>query len=539
MAATNVYVDAVNGSDAATGATWALAWKTLDKAIARIGFAASSLLNIYMRTGVYTLQTTNGAAIVQTGAVYDVSFIGCGFVVFKQLYGVRWMLASYLGGNVQNSATFRNIFFDHFDGIRCLSTHATYQVKLRFENCIFNGPVGKVDNRANYASKVTCVNCSSLPGTVMPDVVNARFSTISVTADAAHVRANNSSTNYGYLAFDDNAATYWDYASGTTNVRLNVDLAAAKTVRRVLYGDAETTKTPKTVQVYGSNISGSFANLSYTDDTGWDYVATVQFLSPASVLSANGYPADGQYSQYTEIPNTGAYRYYSFKIANNWGGTSIRLAALTLQEATAYVDVLNFLDVDTTPATATSFSQIDYTRCSKEGAIATGTNGATTNPIDRSTFTGALLPVPVQYSSGGVFVVADPLYMNINVVGATTPYFPCSSTGWANDTAFTSGTATISDTNGIDLASGSSAAVLSPVYDFARTANFAGVGYSATEVATSLGTASVTLQYRVSASAFYQTTAESVLGWNTLNKLVDQSFSGRYLQYRVTLNLNG
>lgn len=536
MAATNWYVDALNGSDSNSGASWALAWKSLDKVISRSGFGTNPT-NVFFRTGVYSLQTTNDACF-GTSTEVNVNFIGCGYVLFKQLYGKRWF--TWIGTTVITTLTFRNIAFDNFDGIRCLSsyagTSANYDTKLRFENCVFNGPVGRAENKNNHPSKITCINCSSASGTAMPETVNSKYTNIAVTADAAHVKVYNSSTNYGYKAFDNNAATYWDYASGTTNVRMNIALDAPKRVVRVLCGDAETTRTPKSVIVMGSNISGSFDNLSFTDDTGWNYIATVELLKPAGLITTFGDTSNAPKYWPNVIPNTAEYQFYSFKFVNNWAGASMRLSEFTLQEYSSYSGTTSFIEMETSDAVGTSFTNIDYTRCAAEGANYSGTNGMITNTTNRAQFIGALLPTPIKISSGGAFVDADPTNMNINT--GTSPYFPCSSTGWINDPEYAIGTVSISDSTGIMISSGSSARAVSPVFDFGRTATFAGIGYSATEVVTPLGQAVATVQYRASGGAFYQNSTEEVLPWSTMVKEEDQNFSGRYLQYRVLLTLN-
>jgi hypothetical protein len=116
-----------------------------------------------------------------------------------------------------------------------------------------------------------------------------------------------------------------------TDQRLHVDLGSAVTVVRIYYQNYHSTGGSLTFGVrnftfWGSNDSGSFAELTYATDTGWTQLtaAAVEFDKHAAV--------NGSDPKYMLITNVTPYRYYAIKCADNWGhGTFMGFRRVELQ----------------------------------------------------------------------------------------------------------------------------------------------------------------------------------------------------------------
>lgn len=133
----------------------------------------------------------------------------------------------------------------------------------------------------------------------------------------------------------------WDNNSWITNpvtpVRFHIDLGTAKTIKRIYYenghhngaGGYENTGA-KTFTFWGSNSATAFAELTYATDTDWTEITTAQSTFDKHVASNTADP------KYILVTNTTAYRYYGFKIADNWtDGTYISIRRVELQSEVA------------------------------------------------------------------------------------------------------------------------------------------------------------------------------------------------------------
>ncbi len=110
-------------------------------------------------------------------------------------------------------------------------------------------------------------------------------------------------------------------ATNTNPQRFHIDLGSAMAVNVIYYenyhhngGDTDT--GAKTFSIQGSNTAASFAELTYATDTGW---TTLQSGLQFDQHSA----ADNASPKYIVFANTGLYRYYAIKIADNWGDATI------------------------------------------------------------------------------------------------------------------------------------------------------------------------------------------------------------------------
>jgi len=114
-----------------------------------------------------------------------------------------------------------------------------------------------------------------------------------------------------------------------TNQRINVDLGSAKVVDKIQYSNYHYFGTGVTNGVqnftfWGSNTAGAFSNTTYATDTDW-----VQITTSQSTFNQHT-AADIPELNSIDATNTTAYRYYSFKFADTWGGGWMGMRALRL-----------------------------------------------------------------------------------------------------------------------------------------------------------------------------------------------------------------
>jgi len=112
----------------------------------------------------------------------------------------------------------------------------------------------------------------------------------------------------------------WAAGVGSKSGRLNIDLGSAKIIKNIKYvnihnSGGETESGVKNFTFWGSNVGTSWSNLA--DDTGWTQITASQLSFDQHVASN---VADWKN---VSVTNTNAYRNYSVKYANNWGGVTV------------------------------------------------------------------------------------------------------------------------------------------------------------------------------------------------------------------------
>lgn len=133
-------------------------------------------------------------------------------------------------------------------------------------------------------------------------------------------------THSGYMcvkatAWDGNwnSSNAWLAANGvSTNQRFNIDLGSALIIRQVGNiglangGGSSKENTANNFTLWGSNSSSDFDETAYAEDGTWTQIGgAFQFVLPDD---------DSDFTEHTQtIDNTVAYRYYCFKIADNYG----------------------------------------------------------------------------------------------------------------------------------------------------------------------------------------------------------------------------
>ena len=162
------------------------------------------------------------------------------------------------------------------------------------------------------------------------------------TQDADHVKATTTqvgTSSYPYYATDptktltgNGAGNQWQSADFViTNQRFHIDLGSAVVIKRIYYENYHTfglvpERGINNFTFWGSNTAGSFAELTYTTDTGWTQLTTSQSTFDIHVALDQADP------KYITVTNTTAYRYYAFKIADNYGGAdSVSVRRIELQ----------------------------------------------------------------------------------------------------------------------------------------------------------------------------------------------------------------
>lgn len=119
-------------------------------------------------------------------------------------------------------------------------------------------------------------------------------------------------------------------ANSGTNQRFHVDVGVMKVIGRIYYENGHdsgnyTTDGCKNFILQGSNDPAAFAELTYATDTGWTQIMTGQFARHVAANQAD--------PQYILVPPHQAYRYFAFKIADDWGGSyDMRMRRIVLQE---------------------------------------------------------------------------------------------------------------------------------------------------------------------------------------------------------------
>ena len=132
----------------------------------------------------------------------------------------------------------------------------------------------------------------------------------------------------------------WNYTSWVSGSRapsqnrFHIDLGESKIIRRIYYenGHLSGTRTnagAKNISFLGSNESDAFADLVYTHDTDWTELSISQSTFDQHVSADQADP------KYIAVNNSVSFRFYAFKIADNYGYgeyTSIRRIVLQTED---------------------------------------------------------------------------------------------------------------------------------------------------------------------------------------------------------------
>lgn len=109
------------------------------------------------------------------------------------------------------------------------------------------------------------------------------------------------------------------FSAVDTNQRFHIDLGSGKVIKEVMYHNyhsngVTSNRGAKNFTMWGSNAGSDFADLVYGNDGTWVQLTTAVSLFDAHVES--DVPDEKEFS----VTNSTSYRYYAFKIADNYGG---------------------------------------------------------------------------------------------------------------------------------------------------------------------------------------------------------------------------
>lgn len=172
-------------------------------------------------------------------------------------------------------------------------------------------------------------------------VTNATYVSQYPTLDTSHVKATTVIADYyphntcnpalSVTGSIDAVKAWTTTVDSVTNQRFHIDLGAAYVIKRIYYENGHHSGTntdagARGVSFWGSNSATSFAELTYTTDTGWTQLP----LSGSEFYQHVA--ADQADPKYLTVTNETAYQYYAFKFANNWGDLElIQLRRIELQ----------------------------------------------------------------------------------------------------------------------------------------------------------------------------------------------------------------
>jgi hypothetical protein len=151
------------------------------------------------------------------------------------------------------------------------------------------------------------------------------------TLDATHVLATTflSADNVSWMTCDPSTSLTgmswhqsWASSVGaTTDQKFNIDLGSGYIIKRIYYENTHETGGAtncgaKTVLFYGTNSSVAFNNITYVDTTDLNLLWSGNFYEHVALDVA-----DPRYINI--ISNNVPYRYYVFRIADNYGSANL------------------------------------------------------------------------------------------------------------------------------------------------------------------------------------------------------------------------
>jgi len=175
----------------------------------------------------------------------------------------------------------------------------------------------------------------------------------------------------------------WLAAGGAvTNQRFHIDIGEKKLIRRIYYENAHSLGQwseggVKNFTFWGSNDPTSFGTLTYATDTGWTEISVASNTFDKHVAANTTDP------KYIAVTPTTKYRYYAFKFADNYGGTSyLGVRRIELQEAgyeddaNIWVDKVEVNNVEATTLTPSAKTGHDITLTAGADLFTAGHIGA-------------------------------------------------------------------------------------------------------------------------------------------------------------------
>jgi hypothetical protein len=143
------------------------------------------------------------------------------------------------------------------------------------------------------------------------------------TITRGNATSNNSASYMPKNILIEDTSVWRSLANAFTNQRVNLDLGKMCRIKSFRISNAGTTNF-KNFILYGSNSKDSFDEVDFSEDAGWTQIATYSdenCLTPIT-QGLNAMPEGTSAYKIYLSASTPRYRYYSFKIADNWSGAS-------------------------------------------------------------------------------------------------------------------------------------------------------------------------------------------------------------------------
>lgn len=174
--------------------------------------------------------------------------------------------------------------------------------------------------------------------------------------------------------------TTWRSENGVnTNQRFHIDLGSPQRLAAVEYDNYHdaggvTTRGAKNFTLWGSNEASAFADVAYSADTNWTQ------LSPSVANFDKHTTADAAETKVFTVNSSEQYRYFAFKIADNWGGASF----IGLRNVSLISSLPNACALITQPSTALATPSEALVVIQQEDVVASALNDNLTAWVTRT-----------------------------------------------------------------------------------------------------------------------------------------------------------
>jgi hypothetical protein len=186
---------------------------------------------------------------------------------------------------------------------------------------------------------IAVADIAKLNGIAWPTGAPPEYESVYPTQDTDHVKATSSLTGQylPYFATDPTKSVLgsWDgnvcWLSGAgSNQRFHIDLSSIKIIKRIYivnqhFNTYYLEYGAKNFTFWGSNDPDDFSDLTYANDGTWEPLTT-----DPSIIDQHT-AVDEEDPQYFTVTNSTAYRYYSFKFADDYGGGFFGVRRIELQ----------------------------------------------------------------------------------------------------------------------------------------------------------------------------------------------------------------
>lgn len=512
------WVDGTNGNDGNDGNTEDTAYKTIEKAM----YAGTNYTTIYVKQGVYWLNSQPTG----TWAGAHCDLFALGQVIVKQPNA--YLFSASISDNI--GRVWHNFIFSNTGTlINCGISGGAAGLEY-LNNCTVAQPqlVGVYNplNPGCLAVNVTTPTGTKLDSPTSATALNVFYATgTKGSGTVSSYRCAPESGTYAGGSFINPSGLFPSlYGAYPILPKRIASLGLTK-----LYPANAYTGTVRSTTGSGCYAASPMQPTFQADDPGDTYALRANELIATSVSNTR-YNIDYGSAVVAE----GVY-------IVNGGGTTLATTNRGAKDfilqgsnsATAFAETTYATDTDWTDIGSGTFIQRSSTATQRAAQIvpianSTGYRYYSVKLVNNLGGTTNIMVNKLLIAAKNTFSQCDQDTYKTGSTGTT--FFPASSTGWTNDPDYLiSGSATIDD-YGITIGSGSTARVVSPVYEFWNQVNIRNIAMSGSEAADPSGTV---IEYRIDTSSFVPSSTSPT--WTAYPRNSDITASGTYLQYRFTL----